>query len=215
LQNKVREYLRENNQRVTQKYDYNCLSGATINGVLQQEYSKLHHLPWGLTSFSQELVERSRYLKEAIQILESVQVDIKVIPTMSNTGLPEEEKLRRAIAAIKRDLPRYQSEDKMTLVCLRFLQKYGKAGRRKLSSVVHPDVCKVKNSKVFQTILNSCAEFDDGVGIQQEINKLAKAVKGEQRYKRPFHKSQKWQEYIERRKANGWHSQYYGDAVVV
>jgi hypothetical protein len=34
-------------------------------------------------------------------------------------------------------------------------------------------------------------------------------------YKRPFHRSDKWKEYVERRKANGWHSRYYGDAVAV
>ena len=214
LQKKVRDYLKENNQKITQKYDYSCLSGATINGVLQAEYNKLHKLPWGLTSFSQELVQRSRYLKEAMQLLESV--DLKVIPIMRNTGLPEEEKLRRAIASIKRDLPRYTSEDKMKLVCLRFIEKYGKLGRRQLSAVVHPDMCKEKNASLFQTILNSCASFDGGIGISEEIARLTKSVKSrEQKHKRPFHHSDKWNEYVERRKANGWHSQYYGDAVAV
>ena len=216
LQKKVRYYLRENNQRVTQKYDYNCLSGATINGVLQTEYNKIHKIPWGLTNFSQELVQRSRYLKQAIQILESVQIDLKVILIMSNTGLSEDEKLRRAIAAIKRDLSGYTSEDKMKLVCLRFIKKYGKSGRRQLSAVVHPDVCKDRNASLFQVVLNGCASFDDGVGISEEIARLTKAVKtGEQKHKRKFHHSDKWNKYVERRRANGWHSQYYGDAVAV
>ena len=216
LQKKVRDYLRENNHCVTQKYDYSCLSGATINGVLHTEYNKLHKLPWGLTSFSQELVQRAKYLKEAIQILESVQFDLKVIPTMINAGLSENDKLKRAIAAIKRDLPGYQSEDKMKLVCLRFIKKYGKSGRRQLSAVVHPDICKLKNATVFQTVLNSCSGFDDGIGIATEITKLTKAVKAsEHKHKRPFHRSENWQEYVERRRAKGWHSQYYGDAVAV
>lgn len=216
LQKKVREYLRENNQRVTQKYDYSCLSGATISGVLQTEYNKVHKIPWGLTSFSQELVQRSRHLRAAIQILESVQVDLKVVPIMKNAGLPEDEKLRRAIASIKRDLPRYTSEDKMKLICLRFIKKYGKSGRRQLSAVVHPDICKAKNASLFQVVLNSCAEFDDGIGISEEIAKRAKAVKsGDKKHKRKFHHSDKWNEYVERRRANGWHSQYYGDAVAV
>jgi hypothetical protein len=77
-------------------------------------------------------------------------------------------------------------------------------------------VCKDKNAQLFQVVLNSCASFDDGIGITEEIARLTKAVKSkEQRYKRPFHRSDKWQEYIERRKANGWHSRYYGDAVAV
>jgi hypothetical protein len=216
LQRKVREYLKENNQKITQKYDYSCLSGATINGVLQAEYNKVHKIPWGLTSFSQELVQRSRHLKAAIQVLESVELDIKVIPIMSKDSLGDDEKLKRAITAIKRDLSGYTTEDKMKLVCLRFIKKYGKSGRRKLSAVVHPDVCKDKNAPLFQVILNSCASFDDGIGITEEIARLTKAVKSkEQRYKRPFHRSDKWQEYIERRKANGWHSRYYGDAVAV
>lgn len=216
LQRKVRAYLKENNQKVTQKYDYSCLSGATINGVLQTEYNKLHRIPWGLTSFSQELVQRSRHLKSAIQVLESVELDIKVIPIMSKDSLGEDEKLKRAIASIKRDLSGYTTEDKMKLVCLRFIKKYGKSGRRKLSAVVHPDVCKDKNAQLFQVVLNSCASFDDGIGITEEIARLTKAVKSkEQRYKRPFHRSDKWQEYVERRKANGWHSRYYGDAVAV
>jgi hypothetical protein len=216
LQRKVRAYLKENNQKVTQKYDYSCLSGATINGVLQTEYNKVHKLSWGLTSFSQELVQRSRHLKAAIQVLESVELDIKVIPIMSKDSLGEDEKLKRAIASIKRDLPGYTTENKMKLVCLRFIKKYGKSGRRKLSAVVHPDVCKDKNAGLFQVVLNSCASFDDGIGITEEIARLTKAVKSkEQRYKRPFHRSDKWQEYVERRKANGWHSRYYGDAVAV
>jgi hypothetical protein len=216
LQRKVRAYLKENNQKITQKYDYSCLSGATINGVLQTEYNKLHKIPWGLTSFSQELVQRSRHLKAAIQVLESVELDIKVIPIMSKDSLGEDEKLKRAIASIKRDLPGYTTENKMKLVCLRFIKKYGKSGRRKLSAVVHPDVCKDKNAGLFQVVLNSCASFDDGIGITEEIARLTKAVKSkEQRYKRPFHRSDKWQEYVERRKANGWHSRYYGDAVAV
>jgi hypothetical protein len=216
LQKKVRSYLKENNQRVTQKYDYTHLSGATINGVLQAEYNKIHKLPWGLTSFSQELVERSHHLREAIQILEAVQLDLKVVPIMSNSGLPEEEKLRRAIASIKRDLPGYDSEDKMKLVCLRFIKKYGKSGRRKLSAVVHPDICKVRNASLFQTILNSCSNFDDGIGVSEEIARLTKVVKSQgQRHKRSFHRSENWQGYVERRRANGWHSQYYGDAVAV
>jgi hypothetical protein len=216
LQRKVRAYLKENNQKITQKYDYSCLSGATINGVLQAEYNKVHKIPWGLTSFSQELVQRSRHLKAAIQVLESVELDIKVIPIMSKDSLGDDEKLKRAITAIKRDLSGYTTEDKMKLVCLRFIKKYGKSGRRKLSAVVHPDVCKDKNAPLFQVILNSCASFDDGIGITEEIARLTKAVKSkEQRYKRPFHRSDKWQEYIERRKANGWHSRYYGDAVAV
>ncbi len=216
LQRKVRAYLKENNQKITQKYDYSCLSGATINGVLQTEYNKVHKLSWGLTSFSQELVQRSRHLKAAIQVLESVELDIKVIPIMSKDSLGEDEKLKRAIASIKRDLPGYTTENKMKLVCLRFIKKYGKSGRRKLSAVVHPDVCKDKNAGLFQVVLNSCASFDDGIGITEEIARLTKAVKSkEQRYKRPFHRSDKWQEYVERRKANGWHSRYYGDAVAV
>ncbi|MFM5991394.1 MAG: hypothetical protein ACKPA7_30880 [Sphaerospermopsis kisseleviana] len=216
LQKKVRDYLKEDNLCVTQKYDYSCLSGATINGVLHTEYNKLHRLPWGLTNLSLELVERSRYLKEAIAVLKSVQLDLKVIPIMSNVGLSEDEKLKRAIASIKRDLAGYQSEDKMKLVCLRFIRKYGKSGRRKLSAVVHPDVCKDKNAPLFQVILNSCASFDDGIDIIGEIARLSKAVKfKDQRYKRPFHRSDKWQEYVERRKANGWHSRYYGDAIAV
>jgi hypothetical protein len=216
LQRKVCSYLRENNQQVTQKYDYNCLSGATINGVLQAEYNKIHKIPWGLTSFSQDLVQRSRYLKEAIQVLESVKLDLKVIPIMSNARLSEDEKLRRAIASIKRDLPVYQSEDKMKLVCLRFIRKYGKSGRRQLSAVVHPDICKEKNASLFQVVLNSYSVFDDGIGIVEEISRLTKAVKsGEQKHKRKFHHSDKWNEYVERRRARGWHSQYYGDAVAV
>jgi hypothetical protein len=216
LQRKVRAYLKENNQKITQKYDYSCLSGATINGVLQTEYNKVHKLSWGLTSFSQELVQRSRHLKAAIQVLESVELDIKVIPIMSKDSLGEDEKLKRAIASIKRDLSGYTTENKMKLVCLRFIKKYGKSGRRKLSAVVHPDVCKDKNAGLFQVVLNSCASFDDGIGITEEIARLTKAVKSkEQRYKRPFHRSDKWQEYVERRKANGWHSRYYGDAVAV
>jgi hypothetical protein len=145
-----------------------------------------------------------------------VELDIKVIPIMSKDSLGEDEKLKRAIAFIKRDLTGYTTEDKMKLVCLRFIKKYGKSGRRKLSAVVHPDVCKDKNAQLFQVVLNSCASFDDGIGITEEIARLSKAVKSkEQRYKRPFHRSDKWQEYVARRKANGWHSRYYGDAVAV
>ncbi len=214
LQKKVREFLKKDNQEITQKYNYSCLSGATINGVLQNEYSKIHKISWGLTSFSQELVTRSRQLKAAIQVLESV--ELKVIPILGSSGMSEDEKFRRAIASIKRDLPGYNSEDKMRLVCLRFVRKYGKSGRRKLSTVTHPDVCKDKNAAVFQRVLNSCSEFDDGVGISEEIARLSKAVRTkEQRHKRTFHRSEKWLEYVERRKTNGWHSRYYGDAVAV
>ena len=157
---------------------------------------------------------RSRYLREAIEILESVEIDSKIVPIMSKQDLPEDEKLRRAIAVIKRDLPTYQSEDKIKLVCLKFILKFGNNGKRKLSMVTHPDINKEKNASLFQIILNSCAEFNSAVEIQEELSRISKAIKSrEQRYKRKFHRSQKWLEYIERRKAKGWHSQYYGDAV--
>lgn len=213
LQAKVRNYLREANGGVTQKYDYSQLSGATINGVLESEYSKLHKLPWGLSSFSQELVKRSQYLREAIALLESnnsSKTEDLIIPN----NLAEQECLDRAIRRIKRDLPRYSDETKMKLVCLKFIKRYGKPGRRKLSTVVHPDVCKDKNASLFQSVLNDCSYFDNGNGIQEEIVRLTKKISQDKKpYKRKFHHSAKWQEYVERRRANGWHSQYYGDAV--
>lgn len=210
LKCKVREYLRSENHQVTQTYDYNNLSGATINGVLLREYCKVTNLKLGLTIFSQDLVKRSQFLKQAVDILEQHKHNICNVKL--GYELPEDERLNRAVIRIKNSLSILsQDENKAKAACLRFLNKYGKSGFKKLSMTTHPDICKSKFANRFQQILNSCYDFISSGGcVNSELLKLKNTTKN--RHKRKFHKSDKWLEYIERRKSKGWHSQYYGDA---
>lgn len=210
LKTKIREYLRSENQQVTQTYDYNHISGAVVNGVLLREYGKVHNLKLGLTVFSSDLVERSHFLKQAIELLEQYKHTIKLTPL--GCELLPDEKLKRAVTRIKNNLSVLsQDENKAKLTCIRFLTAYGKPGFRQLSLITHPDVCKSKFAGEFQRILNSCYKLVSNGTAKEEMAKLKN--KKEKRHKRAFHKSPKWQEYVERRRAKGWHSQYYGDAI--
>lgn len=210
LKTKIREYLRNENGNVTQIYDYKSISGSVINGVLLYEYCKVHKVK-GLSIYSQDFVQRSQYLRFAISVLNQYKDTIKIASITSE--ITEEERLIRAVNKIKNNIPIAMSDvDKVRIMCLRFIHKYGKLGFRKLSLEIHPDVCKSKFAGDFQKILNSCYEFSsDGNCVTSEIKNLMNRQQP-RKYKRKFHKSQKWQDYIARRRQNGWHSQYYGDA---
>ena len=213
LKKKIGEYLRETNDGVRQVYDCNCLSGAVINGVLEREYYKVHKLTWGLTSLSKSLVERATTLKTVIELLQQSECQLKVVPIVDNQ-MSDDEKCRRAITRIKKDLHSYGvDENRMRLVCLKFIKKFGKSGRRKLSQAVHPDVCMARNANAFQIVLNTCSEYDNGVGVDLEIDRLQEEVKPKVKHKRSFHHSDRWKEYVARRRKQGWHSAYYGSAA--
>ena len=232
LKDKVRDYLRETDSGIPRKFDYNHISGTILNGVMQREYTAMvsghrtggrcelnsDHIEVYLTAQSEQIRLRAIALTETLQVLESLGEsvpDFKPEPKVMNHNSG----LELSIKFIKSKMHSFGTdEDLIKLVCLKFITKYGKRGRRLLSLSTHPDTCRDFsdiyniyrfNAERFQRILNLCAEFED-YELASEISRLKEVIGSRKRKRsvRPFHYSVKWNAYVQRRKSEGWHQCY-------
>jgi hypothetical protein len=220
----VRDHIQFINEFDKYRYDYNRISGRIINGVLLQEYNKVNKTTWNLEKASQSLVARARILEDALAIMQHVanlQANLAYIKPL-HCAETEDEKLTRAIALIVDRLARLGDDyDNAYHICLKFIKRWGRSGRRKLSLASHPDYCKAPNAHQFQVILNTCGKYDSGVSDNGETIEDAIALykarldARPKRCKRKFHYSPKWEEYKERRKSEGWHTKLRGSASAV